>query len=345
LKALAPKCFWGREPALSITEVWIEPMSSTLSSTETQSSALPIGGPPSKESIAHARRRRFRPYLVLAPALILTIGIFIPFIAAICLSFTDYSLNSSDVSFIGFDNYVSMLQSSDFWHSLWITIEYAFLCTAVEMLLGVGVALLLNDENIVARFLRIVLIFPLMIAPVIGTLIWKLITNPSVGILVGPMRMIGLGDFKWAASPDTAMFSLVVVDAWVYTPFVIILVLAGLRSLPKSPYEAALIDGGSPWFVFKNLTLPMLAPVLLITLVFRLMLSLQEFSIIFALTEGGPGDSTMSLSLQAYNRAFPFYGLAEAIPMMLFLWALVYFVSFILIGFWRRAQQRAAGVA
>jgi multiple sugar transport system permease protein len=269
----------------------------------------------------------------------------IPFLAAICLSFTDYSLNSSDVSFIGFDNYLSMLQSSDFWHSLWITIEYAFLCTAVEMLLGVGVALLLNDENIVARFLRIVLIFPLMIAPVIGTLIWKLITNPSVGILVGPMRMIGLGDFKWAASPDTAMFSLVVVDAWVYTPFVIILVLAGLRSLPKSPYEAALIDGGSPWFVFKNLTLPMLAPVLLITLVFRLMLSLQEFSIIFALTEGGPGDATMSLSLQAYNRAFPFYGLAEAIPMMLFLWALVYLVSFILIGFWRRAQQRAAGVA
>jgi multiple sugar transport system permease protein len=320
-------------------------MSTTLSSTETQSPALPTGGSPSKESIAHARRRRFRPYLVLAPALILTIGIFIPFIAAICLSFTDYSLNSSDVSFIGFDNYLSMLQSSDFWHSLCITIEYAFLCTSVEMLLGVGVALLLNDENIVARFLRIVLIFPLMIAPVIGTLIWKLITNPSVGILVGPMRMIGLGDFKWAASPDTAMFSLVVVDAWVYTPFVIILVLAGLRSLPKSPYEAALIDGGSPWFVFKNLTLPMLAPVLLITLVFRLMLSLQEFSIIFALTEGGPGDSTMSLSLQAYNRAFPFYGLAEAIPMMLFLWALVYLVSFILIGFWRRAQQRAAGVA
>ena len=320
-------------------------MSTTLSSTKTKSSALPAGGPPSKESIAHARRRRFRPYLVLAPALILTIGILIPFLAAICLSFTDYSLNSSDVSFIGFDNYVSMLTSSDFWHSLWITIEYAFLCTAVEMLLGVGVALLLNDENIVARFLRIVLIFPLMIAPVIGTLIWKLITNPSVGILVGPMRMIGLGDFKWAASPDTAMFSLVVVDAWVYTPFVIILVLAGLRSLPKSPYEAALIDGGSPWFVFKNLTLPMLAPVLLITLVFRLMLSLQEFSIIFALTEGGPGDSTMSLSLQAYNRAFPFYGLAEAIPMMLFLWALIYLVSFILIGFWRRAQQRAAGVA
>jgi multiple sugar transport system permease protein len=321
-------------------------MSTTLSSASNRSSqAPPDDAACSKETNQYFRRRKLRPYLVLAPTLILTLGILIPFLAAICLSFTDYSLNSSDVSFIGFDNYVSMLQSSDFWHSLWITIQYALFCTTVEMFLGLGVALLLNEENFLSRFLRIVLIFPLMIAPVIGTLIWKLITNPSVGILMLPMQWIGLGDFKWGASPDTAMFSLVMIDAWVYTPFVIILVLAGLRSLPKSPYEAALIDGGSPWFVFKNLTLPMLAPVLLITLVFRLMLSLQEFSIIFALTEGGPGDSTMSLSLQAYNRAFPFYGLAEAIPMMLFLWALVYLVSFVLIGFWRRAQQRAAGVA
>jgi multiple sugar transport system permease protein len=299
----------------------------------------------SKSAAKYAQRKALRPYLILAPTLLLTLGILIPFVAAIYLSFTDFTLRSSDYSFIGFDNYVSMLQNPDFWHSLVVTLQYAFLCTTVEMLLGIGVALLLNEENPISKFLRIILVFPLMIAPVIGTLIWKLMTNPSVGILRTPMSWVGLGDFKWGASPDTAMFSLVLIDAWVYTPFVIILVLAGLRSLPKSPYEAALIDGGSPWFVFKNLTLPMLAPVLLITLVFRLMLSLQEFSIIFALTEGGPGDTTMSLSLLAYNRGFPFYGLAEAIPIMLFLYIIVYLVSFILIGFWRKAQQRASGVA
>ena len=299
----------------------------------------------SKSAAKYAKRKALRPYLILTPTLLLTLGIFVPFIAAIYLSFTDFTLRSSDYSFIGFDNYVSMFQNPDFWHSLLVTLQYAALCTTVEMLLGIGVALLLNEENPVSKFLRIVLIFPLMIAPVIGTLIWKLMTNPSVGILRTPMSWIGLGEFKWAASPDTAMFSLVLIDAWVYTPFVIILVLAGLRSLPRSPYEAAMIDGGSAWFVFKNLTLPMLAPVLLITLVFRLMLSLQEFSIIFALTEGGPGDTTMSLSLLAYNRGFPFYGVAEAIPIMLFLWVVVYFISFILIGYWRKAQQRASGAA
>src|ERR1700733_5444602 len=293
----------------------------------------------------YARRKALRPFLVLAPSFLLTIGILIPFIVAIFYSCTALPLRSSDFNLIGFGNYVDTFTSPDFWHSVSITLQYAFWATGVEMLLGLGIALLLNEENWLSKFLRLVLIFPLMIAPVIGALVWQLMTNPSVGILRFPLSWIGLGGFRWSADPDYALFSVLLIDVWIYTPFVVILALAGLHSLPKSPYEAALIDGGSAWFVFRNLTLPMLAPVLLITLVFRLMLSLQEFSIIFALTEGGPGDSTMSLSLQAYNRAFPFYGLAEAIPMMLFLWALVYLVSFILIGFWRRAQQRAAGVA
>ena len=140
-------------------------MSTTVASTPSRATGQP---PPdtghSTEAAAYARRRRFRPYLVLAPTLVLTVGILIPFFAAIYLSFTDYSLNRSDSSLIGFDNYVTMFQNADFWHSLWITVQYAFFCTTVEMLLGVGVALLLNDENFLSRFLRIVLIFPLMIA-------------------------------------------------------------------------------------------------------------------------------------------------------------------------------------
>src|SRR6516164_5887738 len=317
---------------------------STLAVAPEQRRSEPPRTALSEAGAKYARKKAMRPFLVLAPSFLLTIGILIPFIVAIFYSFTDLTLRSSDFNIIGIGNFVDTFTSPDFWHSVSITLLYAFCATVIEMLLGLGIALLLNEENWLSKFLRLVLIFPLMIAPAIGALVWQLMTNPSVGILRYPLSWIGLGGFRWSADPDWALFSVILIDVWIYTPFVVILVLAGLRSLPKSPYEAALIDGGSPWFVFKNLTLPMLAPVLLITLVFRLMLSLQEFSIIFALTEGGPGDATMSLSLQAYNRAFPFYGLAEAIPMMLFLWALVYFVSFILIGFWRRAQQRAAGV-
>jgi multiple sugar transport system permease protein len=293
----------------------------------------------------YARRKALRPYVILAPAFLLTIGIVIPFVVAIFYSFTDLTLRSSEYNLIGFDNFVATFTSSDFWHSVSVTLQYAFWSTGVEMLLGIGIALLLNEENWVSKALRLVLIFPLMIAPVIGALVWQLMTNPSVGILRFPLAWIGLGDFRWSADPNFALFSVVLIDVWIYTPFVVILVLAGLRSLPKSPYEAAMIDGGSSWFVFRNLTLPMLAPVLLIALVFRLMTSLQEFAIIFASTKGGPGDRTLSVSIKAYNEAFPFYDLSGSIPMLLFLWVLIYAICFVLIGFWRKAQKAASGAA
>jgi multiple sugar transport system permease protein len=291
----------------------------------------------------YARKKALRPFLVLAPSFLLTIGILIPFIVAIFYSFTDLTLRSSEFNIIGFGNYVDTFTSPDFWHSVSITLLYAFWATGIEMLLGLGIALLLNEENWLSKFLRLVLIFPLMIAPVIGALVWQLMTNPSVGILRYPLSWIGLGGFRWSADPNYALFSVILIDVWIYTPFVVILALAGLRSLPKSPYEAALIDGGSAWFVFRNLTLPMLAPVLLIALIFRMMTSLQEFAIIFASTKGGPGDKTLSIALAAYNQAFPFYNLSGSIPMLLFLWAFIYAICFVLIGYWRKAQKISSG--
>jgi multiple sugar transport system permease protein len=291
----------------------------------------------------YARKKALRPFLVLAPSFLLTIGILIPFIVAIFYSFTDLTLRSSDFNIIGVGNYIDTFTSPDFWHSVSITLLYAFWATGIEMLLGLGIALLLNEENWLSKFLRLVLIFPLMIAPVIGALVWQLMTNPSVGILRYPLSWIGLGGFRWSADPNYALFSVILIDVWIYTPFVVILALAGLRSLPKSPYEAALIDGGSAWFVFRNLTLPMLAPVLLIALIFRMMTSLQEFAIIFASTKGGPGDKTLSIALAAYNQAFPFYNLSGSIPMLLFLWAFIYAICFVLIGYWRKAQKISSG--
>ncbi len=331
-------------------------MSIALQNTERTplSATNPAGSPspfsPSNTELSeaarrYARRKAMRPYLVLAPAFLLTIGILFPFFVAIYYAFTDYSLRSSEYAMVGWSNFKDTLTSDDFWHSVIVTLKYAFYATGIEMLLGLGIALLLNKDSILSKFLRLVLIFPLMIAPVIGALIWQLLTNPSVGLLRLPLSWIGLGDFRWSADPDYALFSIVLVDVWIYTPFIIILVSAGLRSLPKSPYEAALIDGGSAWFVFRNLTLPMLLPVILIALVFRFMTSLQEFGIIFALTKGGPGDATMNLAVQSYNEAFPFYNLSGAIPTLLLLWALIYAVCFVLIGYWRKAQKTASGAA
>ncbi|MGI9861157.1 sugar ABC transporter permease [Moorella naiadis] len=288
--------------------------------------------------------RKARPYLILAPALLLTIGILYPFILAIIYSFTNYSFKYAGSEFIGLRNWTTMFKNPDFWHSLSVTLRYAFWATGIETVLGFAVAMLLNRDNFLARILRTVLIFPLMIAPVIATLIWQLMTNSSVGIISHWLRNIGISNFTWGANPHTALFSVVLIDIWVNTPFMILLILAGLRSLPQAPFEAAMLDGGSPWFTFKTLTMPLIMPALLIAVIFRLMLSLQEYAIIFALTRGGPGDTLMSLTLTAYTEAFTYKELGAALPYMLVLWVIIYIISNYMIKYWGNAQKRASGI-
>jgi multiple sugar transport system permease protein len=139
------------------------------------------------------------------------------------------------------------------------------------------------------------------------------------------------------------MMTVVMIDVWVNCPFVIILILAGIQSLPKSPFESAKIDGGSAWFNFKTLTLPMLKPCILIALLFRLMAALQEFGIIFALTKGGPGDTLMSLSVSAYTRGYMYQKFSGALPFILILWLIVNITASQIVKAWRRSQYQATG--
>lgn len=286
---------------------------------------------------------RLKPFFLLGPGFLLTVGILVPFAMAIVLSFTNFSFRLPYTSFVGFDNWVKMFASFDFWNGLLVTFEYAVLTTGVEILLGLGIALLLNKENRVTKVLRVILLFPLMIAPVIATLIWQLMLNPSVGIVEKFLNIFGIYNFPWASSPRTALMTVVMVDAWIFTPFAILLLLAGLQSLPKSPYEAAELDGASKWFTFKTLTLPMLKPFLYIVLIFRLMDSIKIFDIIFAMTKGGPGNTLMNLSLVAYNKGFAFLNLGQATPYILILWVIVYIISNYLVKNWLKAQKASSG--
>jgi multiple sugar transport system permease protein len=284
-----------------------------------------------------------RPYLIIAPALIVTIGILYPFFSAIFYSFTNYSFRSITFKVIGLKNWIDMFTNPDFWHAVLVTGQYALATTGSEMLLGLGIALLLSKDNRFTRILQVILMFPLMIAPVIATLIWQLMTNTSVGVIEKFFNLFGLFNFPWASSPKTALMTAALIDIWIYTPFVMLLVLAGIHSLPKSPFEAAKIDGGSAWFTFKTLTLPMLKPFLYIALIFRLMASMQEFSIIFALTKGGPGDTLMNISVTSYNMGFAFMKFGKSLPYMLFLWLVIYIISQRLVKNWLTAQKAAAG--
>lgn len=289
-------------------------------------------------------KTRLRPYLIVAPALLITIGIMIPFVMAIYYSLTNLSFRQTTFKLVWLRNWIRMFQATEFWHAVWVTLVYALCSTAVEILLGLGVAMLLgNTNNRFTKILKVVLIFPLMVAPVIATIIWQLMLNNSVGIVEKLLNLIGIFNFPWAASSSTAMMTAVMIDVWVNCPFVIILILAGIQSLPKSPFESAKIDGGSAWFNFRNLTLPMLKPCIYIALLFRLMAALQEFSIIFALTKGGPGDTLMNLSVTAYNKGFPFQKMGEALPYILVLWFIVNLAANFIVGKWRISQHQASG--
>ena len=288
---------------------------------------------------------RVRPYLIVAPSLIITIGIMVPFVMAIWYSLTNYSFKLPTHKFVGLKNWVDMLTSADFWNALKVSLMYGLISTAIEMLLGLGVAILLNNlNNRLSRILRVLLVFPLMVAPVTATIVWQLMLNSSVGIVEKLFNIFGIYNFPWAASPKTALLTVIMIDVWINTAFIILLVLAGLQSLPKSPFESAKIDGGSAWFNFVNLTLPMLKPSLYIALLFRLMAALQEYAVIFALTKGGPGDTLMSLSLTAYQKGFKFQKFGSAIPFILVLWLVINIAATQIVKLQRNAQKPAAGL-
>ncbi len=288
---------------------------------------------------------RLRPYLIALPALVILVGILYPFALAIYYSFTNVKLTNlvTGFNFIGLRNYERMFTDNDFWHSTQVTLTYALVATAVQLVLGLIIAMLLNRDSRVSKIFQPTLIFPMMIAPVIGALLWEAMMRPSVGILNPLLGLFGIPPLQWTGSPDTALFSVVLVDVWMFTPFAALILLAGLRSLPKDPFEAARVDGASFWFTFRNLTLPMLTPFIIIVVVFRFMDSLKMFDIIFAMTGGGPGNTLMTYQVTAYLEGFTFQNLSRALPYTIVLFIVIYFTSQILVNWWARAQRRAAG--
>ena len=287
---------------------------------------------------------RARPYFIVLPSLIITIGIMIPFIMSIYYSLTNYSFRLITYKFIWFQNWIKILSSGSFWHACLVTLEYAGFAVLFEMLIGLGVAMLLNTlNNGFSRVLKVALIFPLMIAPVVATIIWVLMLSNTVGIVEKLLNIFGVYGFPWQASTSTAMGTAIMIDVWVNTPFCMLLSLAGLQSLPKSPFESAQIDGGSNWFNFKNLTLPLIKPSLLIALLFRLMAALQEYAIIFGLTKGGPGDRLMNLSLTAYQTGFQYQKFGFSLPYILVLWAFINFIANKLVKAQRKAVMLSSG--
>lgn len=290
--------------------------------------------------------RKALPYVLSLPALLVCIGILVPFFTAVVYSFQRYRLSQPWArQFNWGENYLNFMSDPSFWNTLKVSMLYAGLTVTIELLLGLGIALLLQRRSTFNNFVSIMLLLPLMIAPALAALMWKLMTNPGFGILSYLAGLIGLQNFRWASSPDTALLTVVLVDIWVYTPFIMILLLAGLRSLPTQPFEAAALDGVPRSFVFFRITLPMLTPYILTATLFRLLDSIQQFDIIYAMTQGGPGDTLTVFQVEAYLNFFQSTNVGRSAALMIILWAITYFLSNIFIKNWLRLRERARGEA
>ena len=257
--------------------------------------------------------------LMLAPAMLILLGLTIfPSLYMFWAAVHKISPNP-DIpwQFVGPGNFLRLLTDSQFHVGLWNTVIFTVSAVTAEFLLGLGMALLLDKYIRRLTFLKTILMIPMMLPPIAVAITWKLIYEPQFGVLNEIMFQLGLPLQAWAGDADLAMFSIIVADVWQWTPFIFLLMLAGLASLPQEPYEAAAIDGASAWRQFWDLTLPFLKPVIAIALLLRAMDALRLFDLVFILTGGGPADRTKVLSLYIYQVAYRFVdpGYAAAISL------------------------------
>jgi multiple sugar transport system permease protein len=281
------------------------------------------------------------PYLLSLPALLACIGILVPFFTAAYYSLLRYNLGLPYLrGFIWFENYVQFINDPAFWNTVRVSAIYTVATVVSELLLGLGIAMLLRERTRFNNFCSVALLLPLMCAPVLAALMWKLMTDSNFGVLSWALSQIGIDNMRWASDAHTAMFTVVLIDIWVYTPFMMVLLLAGLRSLPQQPFEAARLDGVPAHFVFFRITLPMLTPYLITAALFRLLDSIQQFDIVYAMTQGGPGDSLLLFQVRAYLEFFTYQNVAHAAALMMILWAITYALSNVFVKQMRRLRER-----
>lgn len=237
---------------------------------------------------------------MLAPTLIilLVVGI-VPFIYVLIVGFFNWQvLTDQPMEFIGLENYRQLVFDDMFLNSLWVTIRFTFFTVTIELILGFALAQLLLREFPLKSFFRTVYTIPLMIAPIAVGAIWRLLTIPGFG-LVPHFLQDTLGvTYNIGTNPAHAFLTIVLMDIWHWTPFVTLVLLAGLSAVPTEPREAALVDGANAWQVFRHITLPLMRPVVLTVIFIRIMDALRTVDEIYMLTNGGgPGTSTRTVGI------------------------------------------------
>jgi multiple sugar transport system permease protein len=261
------------------------------------------------------RRPYLAIFLILPSVTVVIFAMLIPLGYGLVMSLFDYKIGSeTSATFVFLKNYVQFLQDPLAIKSLGITLAFTGLALSLELVLGVGMAVLLRSiPERWARILGALYAMPLLVSPIIVGLIWRYLYDPTFGVVYYVLSWFGLDSvFGGLEKPGWALFSIAIADVWETTPFVLIVAAAGLANISKELYEAARIDGANAWRSLMQITLPLLKKVLLVVIIIRGTDAFRVFDIIYALTGGGPGNSTLSLSIYAFQKGFDQYEMGYA---------------------------------
>jgi multiple sugar transport system permease protein len=248
-----------------------------------------------------------------------------PVLYTFCLSFTNWNLTSGmPVTFAGLSSYARVLAEPRFLNALARTFAFTLFAVAVEGILGVTCALILNRAFVGKSVAKLLLLLPLVATPVAVGIVFNLFYDPTIGLANFVLHSFGLPPGLWISSNVSVLPSLILVDVWQWTPMITLIVLAGLAGLSEEPVEAARIDGASEWQIIRYVTIPMVMPVILTALILRLIDALKTFDIIFAMTGGGPGYASETLNIMGFKYSFEYFRMGQSAVVLVVLFVVVF---------------------
>jgi multiple sugar transport system permease protein len=293
---------------------------------------LDPGSPAAKRGLSDISIRNL--FIIPTIAFLIVFNIF-PLIYSLGYSFTDFRASSNaPASFVGLQNYRDLLDDEHVWNNFSVTAKYVLISVTGQVLVGFGVAMLLNRKMPFKGFITTLLLLPMMMSMAVVGLFWQLLYSPSWGIID---YALGLEDFAWLSNPKVALYAVAITDIWMWSPFVMLLCLAGLSAIPQHLYEAAAIDRASRWYTFTRITLPLVTPLLLIAIIFRTMEAFKTFDLAFIMSNL---DSTELIAIKLYRLAFQQWQTGPSCALAYMVLIMVLAITNIYVKYLNRAKGR-----
>ena len=281
--------------------------------------------------------RRYWWFVVPCGAVVLGTIVF-PWVFTVYMSMHDFKLGGAR-EWVGGANYAKLVSDERFLLSILRTLYFTALSVLIPMVLGLLAALAFVRKFPLRGLARTIFILPMMATPVAVALVWTMMFHPQLGVLNWLLQQVGLPPSMWVYAPETVIPTLVMVEVWHWTPLVMLILLGGLASLPIDPYEAAKIDGATPFQSFWHITLPLLAPFLVVALIIRTIDALKAFDTIYVITQGGPGTASETINIFLYLQAFAYYNLGYASAVVVVFFSIIILLAMVLL--WTRARVKA----